>query len=159
MGDELNKDGAAADQAGQEGNKAPENGGKEPETGGKDQEKKYTDADVDRIVSKRLARERAKQNAEDGGAAADLDRREHEIEKRERKISAREELEGLPKALIDLVDCESEDSYKSSIKAIKAAYEEIRADQVKQAAAGKTPKAYGSGGKPDGTAAAFGLKR
>lgn len=159
MGDELNKDVAAADQAGQEENKVPENGGKEPETGGKDQEKKYTDADVDRIVSKRLARERAKQNAEDGGAAADLDRREHEIDKRERNISAREELEGLPKALIDLVDCESEERYKSSIKAIKAAYEEIMADQVKQAATGKTPKAYANSGNTDGTAAAFGLKR
>lgn len=152
MGDELNKDGAAAEQAGQEDKN------KEPETaGGSDPEKKYTDADVDRIVSKRLARERAKKDGSD--AAADLDKREHELEIRERRANAREELDGLPKSFIELVNCESEESYKSSVKAVRAAYDEIRGELEKERAAGRTPKNYGDGGKPDRTADAFGLKR
>ena len=152
MGDELNKDGAAAEQAGQEENRAPEAaGGSDPG------EKKYTDADVDRIVSKRLARERAKKDGSD--AAADLDKREHELEIRERRANAREELDGLPKSFIELVNCESEESYKSSVKAVRAAYDEIRGELEKERAAGRTPKNYGDPGKPDRTADAFGLKR
>ena len=155
MGDELNKDGAAADQAGndnqQDENTAPE------AAGGQDQEKKYTDADVDRIVSKRLARERAKNEQGGNDAAADLERREHEITIKERRLNAREELEGLPKSLVDLVNCESEESYKSSIAAIKAAYKDVEADFQKKKAAGRTPKIM-TGTAPDRTADAFGLR-
>lgn len=79
-------------------------------------EKNFTQADVDRIVAERLARERAKQ--------PDLDAREKELNKRENALSAREKLisKKLPESLASLVaGAEDMDAAIDSIEAAMSA--------------------------------------
>lgn len=75
-------------------NRNANNGGNDGEGAG---EKTFTQEELDRIITERLAREKAKQ--------PDLDQREKALEKRERALEARELLqtEGLPESFIDFV--------------------------------------------------------
>ena len=107
-------------------------------------EKTFSQADVDRIVAERLARERAKQ--------PELDAREKDIQKRENVLTAREKLieKNLPESFASLV---------AGAEDIDAAIETII-----NAMTGNEKKAWGlrhEGGKAvDATAqmrAAFGL--
>lgn len=125
------------------------------------QELKYTDDDVDRIVSKRLARERerAEKLQEQQHQETEFEKRERELSIRERKADARDVLsqQGLPKSLCDLLDYSTEESYKASLKAATEVVEEIKQQFEIQRATGRTPKIY-SNEKPSGVRNAFGLK-
>ena len=74
-------------------------------------EKKYTDADVDRIVSKRLNREREKLSKAlgEGQKESELEIRERKVLERELSIEVREKLEKdkLPQSLSKLMNYSS----------------------------------------------------
>lgn len=122
-------------------------------------EKKYTDADVDAIVSKKLGRERARvakmQERQQHESA--LDRREHELDIRERKADARDVLQsrGLPKSLCELLDYSSDESYKASLAAADALVQEIRETVARERARGTVPKSYKSVDSSDPVRDAF----
>ena len=78
-------------------------------------EKLFTQDEVNRIVGERLAR--VKNNS---SGVNDFDRREQELNRREMQIEAREKLAeaGLPKDLLDAVNCNSKEEMEKSIKAL-----------------------------------------
>ena len=81
------------------------------------QGKTFTQEDVNRIVSERLARAKNAANGSgsdrDAGVAKYLDRRERQLDARERLADA-----GIPKDLLPLVDCSSKEKMESSINLI-----------------------------------------
>lgn len=80
------------------------------------QGKTFTQEDVNRIVQERLAKERSKGNSN----SEELDRRAAELDQRERRLSAVEELRknGLPDYLADALNIGTEEELKNSIAII-----------------------------------------
>lgn len=78
------------------------------------QERTFTQDDVNRIVSERLAKEKGKSNE-------DLDKRTAELDRRERRMNAIDELRknGLPDYLVDALNMETDDAFQKSMEAIK----------------------------------------
>lgn len=76
-------------------------------------EKTFTQSELNRIVSERLAKDRAK-------GTADLEKRETELRARELAMSAREILaeKGLPKDLADILKYSDEESLKKAVDRI-----------------------------------------
>lgn len=111
--------------------------------------KKYTDKEVNAIVSKKIARERKK-------IARELEGREQltELEKRERDITIREwkadaklymAENGLPTKLADILNYNDEETYKGSLESVTEVVREIVKDLtekgIKKALVGRTPTA------------------
>ena len=129
-------------------------------------EKKYTDEDMNRIVSRRLERERRKM-----AKAAPDQQRENELDERERNILAREQeltkrelkasaygdlaAAGLPFGAVDLLDYSSEDGYKASFEKLQRIIEDQREAWERERARGTVPKAYRTQEAPDPVADAF----
>ncbi len=108
-------------------------------------EKKYTDADVDRIIASKLARERekfSKKQAEEQ-QESDFERRERELTIRELKADARETLEakGLPACLSKVLRYDSKEAYEESMTVIAEVAEELERHFEIRRATGMTPKA------------------
>lgn len=102
-------------------------------------EKTFTQDDVNRIVSERLAKEKAKYEA----AAktnfqekeVELSRREQELTLREFKATARETLtnKNLPMELLDVINYSSEEEMNKSIDILEKAYGQgTRKPNIKQ---------------------------
>lgn len=81
---------------------------------GAQNEKLFTQDDVNRIVGERLARVKNTQTSED------TSERMHELDLRERKLTARERLAdlGISKDLLPLVNCTSKETMEESINLI-----------------------------------------
>ncbi len=129
------------------------------------QEKKYSDIDVDGIVARKLAKQKeqlAKQFAEqqqEQKKVSELDERERNIEIRERKADARDEIRSLdlPDSALEVLDCQSDEAYKKSLKALQGYTDDLRRKWEESRATGKTPKSYQNNGSgaADAIAAAF----
>lgn len=78
------------------------------------QERTFTQDDVNRIVQERLAKEKGKGNEE-------LDKRAAELDKRERRMNAIDELRknSLPDYLVDALNMETDEAFQQSMEAIK----------------------------------------
>ncbi|MGN0348592.1 MAG: hypothetical protein ACI4DR_03555 [Roseburia sp.] len=78
------------------------------------QERTFTQEDVNRIVQDRLAKEKGKGND-------DLDKRAAELDKRERRMNAIDELRknDLPSYLVDALNMETDEAFQQSMEAIK----------------------------------------
>lgn len=76
--------------------------------------KTFTQEDVNRIVQERLAKEKGKGNDE-------LDKRKADLDKRERRMNAIDELRKneLPDYLVDALNMETEEAFQQSMEAIK----------------------------------------
>ena len=109
------------------------------------QEKKYTDDDLDRIIGKRLAREREKIAKTQKEQESDLDKRERKLNKREMKADAIDILseKGLPRSLADLLDYESKESCEASISKVEGIIEELHDLWEIDRSTGRVPKKYG----------------
>lgn len=88
-------------------------------------EKTFTQDEVNRIVSERLARDKGKNSAE-------LEKREHELEQRELAMTAREKLaeRGLPKELAEVLRFSDDESMNKSIDAIEKIINENKTQGV-----------------------------
>jgi len=109
-------------------------------------EKKHTDADIDRIIKRRLAQERRRfeklaQN-EGTGYLAELVEREQQILQRELRADAKEYMidNDVPCEALDLLNYSSEEDYKKSLESIEKLMGVIRykADTIRNT--GITPK-------------------
>ena len=128
--------------------------GTQTSTEGANQGKTFTQDDVNRIVQERLAKEKGKGNDE-------LDKRAAELDKRERRMNAVDELRknGLPDYLVDALNMETDEAFQQSMEAIK---------KMKGETDGVQPGAFVGQGNPigtvtknnadDGLRTAFGLK-
>ena len=77
-------------------------------------ERTFTQDDVNRIVQERLAKEKGKGNE-------DLDKRAAELDRRERRMNAIDELRknGLPDYLVDALNMETDEAFQKSMESIK----------------------------------------
>lgn len=92
-----------------------------PEASGDLGEKMFTQADVNRIVSERLAREKAK------AEPSAIDERENALKAREERLECRDYLEGLSKGgkaasavlgLLDILDTADSEKFKKTVSAL-----------------------------------------
>ncbi|MGN0612639.1 MAG: DUF4355 domain-containing protein [Porcipelethomonas sp.] len=85
--------------------------------------KTFTQEDVNRIVGDRLAKDRAKNDA-------DLIKREQDLKQRELAMSAREVLseKGLPKELADILKFSDEDTMNKSIESLEKIFNDYKAN-------------------------------
>ena len=83
-----------------------------PEASGDQGEKLFTQADLDRIIGERLARERAK------AEPSPEDTREADLKVREARLTCREYInaEGYPAALLDLFDTTDVEKFKAAVE-------------------------------------------
>lgn len=122
-----------------------EQGGNEQESATEQKpEKKYTDADVDRIVSKRLNREREKLSKAlgEGQKESELEIRERKVLERELNIEVKERLEkdGLPQSLSKLMNYSSAEGFTKSYDEITETFKEALRTAIKPYIAGRTPR-------------------
>lgn len=94
----------------------PEN--TQPEGNGAQSEKTFTQDEVNRIVSERLSRERAKVEASDNN---DIEAREADLKHRENTFSCKEYLSGekLPHGLLDVFSTDDVETFKSNVEKIR----------------------------------------
>ena len=108
-------------------------------------EKKYSDADLDRIIKRRLNQERRRVEKAlmNDPRERDLAERERAVQTRELKASARELLrkDGLPDTVAELLDYDSgPDGFNASYDAVGRSFSEAVGMGVKNALRGSTPK-------------------
>lgn len=118
--------------------------------------KTFTQEDVNRIVQERLAREQGK-------GTSDLDKRAAELDKRERRLNAIDKLRenNLPDYLVDALNMDTDDAFKSSMDAIIKMKGETNAGEPQPKVIGKGNPigSFGSGGADgDPIRKAFGLE-
>lgn len=119
-------------------------------------EKKYTDEDVNRIVSKRLTRERERLSKlfNEEQQESELDIRERNVLKREQKADAKDALiaEGLPSSLADLLSYGDKEEYERSYKEVTEVFRTAIADEIGRRLRGGHPKASCGGSRSQGDA-------
>lgn len=110
------QEGNAGQQQNNQGNNLQNN--QQQSNQGQQSEKTFTQDDVNRIVQERLAQYKRNSNSDFGGVSE----RERALEKRERTLEAREKLaeKGLPKELLDAVNCNSKEEMEKSIEVLTA---------------------------------------
>lgn len=125
----------------------------EHETEGQEQpEKKYTDADVDRIIAKKIAAERKRmQKLFDGEQQeSELEIRERNVLRRELMADAKDALVdmGLPSSLAKIMDYTDKESFDKSFKEVTGIFGEAVTQGVKNKLRGSAPK-VGTGSRED----------
>lgn len=111
--------------------------------------KKFTQEEVNQIVSNRLKEERDKMKKEQDASFAE---REKEITAREMRMNALEKLQksGLPSSLVDAINCSDDETMTKSIDILMQTYK----TEPQHREAGYTPK---NGSPRDGVREAMGL--
>ncbi len=115
MSEEIKNGGQAAGTTQPEANGAPQGG------------KTFTQEEVNKIVSERLARERSKQEPQTDPAAEQMAQREKDLAARENKLTCTEYIKekGLDAALMDIFDTGNAEEFKANVDKLLAAYPEI----------------------------------
>lgn len=142
----------AEEQAGVQGEQGAE-GQEQPE-------KKYTDADVDRIIAKKIAAERKRMQKlfEGEQQESEIEKRERDVTRRELMADAKDKLvsEGFPSSLAAIMDYSSEEAHAESYQNVTAVFGEALQLAIKDKFKGKAPRAsMGSPGQDRALAAAF----
>ena len=128
-----------------------------------DSVKKYTDSDVDKIVARKIKRERdrLKKLFNEEQEVSELEQRENNVRLRELKADAREALaeRGLPGILANVLDYSDEESLKKSMDEVSEAFFAAVEHEVKTRISGSVPrKSYGGAGSAAGNAIAKAFK-
>ena len=136
-----------------------QNGQQQPTTptpeasGGQGENRMFTQEEVNRIVSERLARDRA-----DRAKPAPEDEREQALKVREAKLDCREYLDtqGYPAALLDVLDCSDAAKFKASVEKLAKVFPALMGAQRPTFEGWKPGESTRRGGaSPDPIAAAF----
>lgn len=149
---------------------APENGSGnagEKDTNDKQPELKYSDADVDKIIKRRLAKERAKyaRLIDEQGFSDELIEREKAVTEKELRLDARERMAdaGIPASFAGLLNYSDRDKFEESFKTLSEAYNSTkRAYELKSISRPAPTRGAGAPGgsdESDKLRAAFGLKK
>lgn len=118
------------------------------------EERTFTQDDVNRIVQERLAKEKGKGSEE-------LDKRAAELDKRERRMNAVDELRknDLPDYLVDALNMDTDEDFQKSMEAIMKMRKESKPEEPKVVARGDLIGRIGGLNNPtDPIRKAFGLK-
>ncbi len=122
-------------------------------SGGQGGERTFTQEEVNRIVSERLARDRA-----DRAKPSPEDEREQALKVREARLDCREYLDtqGYPAALLDVLDSSDTAKFKSAVEKLVKAFPTLIGAQQPTFAGWKPGEGTRRGGTgPDPIAAAF----
>lgn len=126
------------EQAGAQGKQGAENL-EQPEP-----EKKYTDADVDRIIAKKIAAERKRMQKlfEGEQQESELEIRERNVLRRELMADAKDALVdmGLPSSLAKIMDYSNKENFDKSFKEVTGIFGEAVVQGVKNKLRGSAPK-------------------
>lgn len=108
-------------------NEGQTTGTTQPEANGAPAGKTFTQEEVNKIVSDRLAKERAKQEPQSDPAAEQLAQREKELTARESRMTCTEYIKekGLDAALMDILDTGNAEAFKANVEKLLAAYPAI----------------------------------
>ena len=109
-----------------------------------EQEKKYTDSDVDKIVAKKIMRERERMQKLFTGEQqlSDIEKRERDVQRRELKADAKDMLIecGLPCSLAEILNYESREEMEKSLDIVEKCVKAAVQSEIKKAFRGETPK-------------------
>lgn len=126
----------AEDQAGAQGEQGAE-GQEQPE-------KKYTDADVDRIIAKKIAAERKRmQKLFDGEQQeSEIEKRERDVTRRELMADAKDRLIGdeLPSSLAEIMNYSDKESFEKSYQDVTAVFREAMQMEYKRRFSSRPPR-------------------
>lgn len=118
--------------------------GEQSEEGQEQPEKKYTDADVDRIIAKKIAAERKRMQRlfEDEQQESEIEKRERDVIRRELMADARDALinEGFPSSLAKVIDYSNRESYEKSYKEVTEVFREAMQQEYKRRFSGNAPR-------------------
>lgn len=107
-------------------------------------EKKYTDADVDRIIAKKIAQERNRMQKlfTEDQQESELDKREREVLERELRADARDALEkaNLPLSLSKMLDYSSREAFDESYTTLVDAFREATGGYIRNFFKSEVPK-------------------
>lgn len=108
-------------------NEGQTTGTTQPEVNGAPTGKTFTQEEVNKIVSDRLAKERAKQEPQADPAAEQLAQREKELAARESRMTCTEYIKekGLDAALMDIFDTSNAEAFKANVEKLLALYPAI----------------------------------
>lgn len=103
------------------------------ESGASSSGKTFTQEEVNKIVSDRLARERAKQELQQDPAAEQLAQREKDLTARENRMTCKEYVAdmGLDAVLMDIFDTSDAKQFQDSVEKLLEAYPTLRANRPK----------------------------
>lgn len=108
-------------------------------------EKKYTDADVDRIIAKKIAAERKRIRTlfEGEQQESEIKKRERDVTRRELMADAKDALirDGLPVSLASVMDYSDKEAHEKSYQDVTGIFKEAMQQMFKQRFAGSVPKA------------------
>lgn len=138
-------------------NEGQTTGTTQPEANGAPAGKTFTQEEVNKIVSDRLAKERAKQEPQADPAAEQMAQREKDLSARENRLTCTEYIKenGLDAALMDIFDTGNAEAFKANVEKLLALYPAI--DPAKPKCPTFTLGTSGGSG-PDPIAQAFGRK-
>lgn len=141
MGNEVTEEVEAATTEEQAGAQGTDEGQQEPQ----EPEKKYTDADVDKIIARKIAAERQRMQKlfMEEQQESELERRERDVLARELKADAMDALlaDGMPSSLATLMDYSSKENYEKSYKDVVKVFQVALGNEFKKRLAGPAPKA------------------
>lgn len=139
MGAESTEDAQAAgaeEQAGAQGEQGAE-GQEQPE-------KKYTDADVDRIIAKKIAAERKRMQKlfEGEQQESEIEKRERDVTRRELMADAKDRLIGdeLPSSLAEIMNYSDKESFEKSYQDVTAVFREAMQMEYKRRFSSRPPR-------------------
>lgn len=119
--------------------------GEQAQTERQEQEKKYTDADVNRIIAKKIAAERSRMQKlfNDEQQESEIEKRERNVLKRELMADARDELvnQGLPSSLAKVLDYSSKENCESSLKDVIEIFRDAMQQEYARRLGGPVPRA------------------
>jgi len=129
------------------------NEGIQTSTEGTQNERLFTQEEVNRIVQGRVAKLNDKSNEE-------LDKRAAELDKRERRMNAIEELRknGLPDYLVDALNMNTDEDFQKSMEAVMKMRKESKPEESKAVGTGNLIGGIGRTSGTDPIRKAFGLK-
>ncbi|OUO31195.1 hypothetical protein B5F86_01625 [Lachnoclostridium sp. An298] len=126
----------AEEQAGAQGEQGSE-GQEQPE-------KKYTDADVDRIIAKKIAAERKRMQKlfEGEQQESEIEKRERDVTRRELMADAKDRLIGdeLPSSLAEIMNCSDKESFEKSYQDVTAVFQEAMQMEYKRRFSSRPPR-------------------
>ena len=126
----------AEEQAGAQGEQGAE-GQEQPE-------KKYTDADVDRIIAKKIAAERKRMQKlfEGEQQESEIEKRERDVTRRELMADAKDRLIGdeLPSSLAEIMNYSDKESFEKSYQDVTAVFREAMQMEYKRSFSSRPPR-------------------
>lgn len=118
--------------------------GEQGSEGQEQPEKKYTDADVDRIIAKKIAAERKRMQKlfEGEQQESEIEKRERDVTRRELMADAKDRLIGdeLPSSLAEIMNYSDKESFEKSYQDVTAVFREAMQMEYKRRFSSRPPR-------------------